>query len=251
MNGMWVIQSWNFSIIWRRMQERMSEVSKRIEELKRRIEKAAQRAGRDPQDIKIVAAIKGVSFDLVREALKAGINDLGENRIQEAEPRFDIIKKEFPEVRWHMIGHLQTNKVKKALKMFDLIQSLESLHLAREISKRATHPEEVLIEVNTSKEEAKYGILLENAVELVQQISTLPNLLVKGLMTVAVFSENIEKVRFCFKTLKNLQEKIKKENIPNVEMKYLSMGMTDDFEIAIEEGSNIIRIGRLIFGSRT
>ena len=213
--------------------------------VKSRIEKAARRAGRDPAEIKLVAVTKNVTADLIAEAVKAGITDIGENRVQEAEKKFDLIKA-LP-VTWHMIGHLQTNKVKAALGMFSVIQSVDSDRLADEISKKTTGVTDVFVEVNTSGETAKYGIEPDKAMELARYIAGLKNLKLAGLMTVGPATNIEQEVRKSFRSLADLFGQIKRLNLPGVELKYVSMGMSDDFEIAIEEGSNLIRIGRAIF----
>ena len=215
-----------------------------------RIDKAASSVGRDPQEIRLIAAVKNVPTELVLQALEAGITDLGENRVQEAEARYEKIKSNFPNVAWHMIGHLQRNKVRQALDIFDIIQSVDSERLAREIQARAeaqARSVPVLIEVNTSGEETKCGIPADSAIDFLRTVSGFANLKVQGLMTVGPLVGDQEKTRPGFKRLKGLSEEIEKLNLPNIEMKYLSMGMTDDFEVAIQEGSNMVRIGRGIF----
>lgn len=218
----------------------MSDIAKNIAAIR----------GRLRPDTLLVAVIKNVPTEQVEEAIRAGITDIGENRVQEAEARIPYLKDKYPHIKVHMIGHLQTNKVKKVLPMLDMVQSVDSLRLAEEIDKRADRPVEALIEVNTSGETTKYGILPENALELINSISSLPNIRIKGLMTIAVFSEDPGKVRPCFVRLREIKDQIIASQIEDVEMCYLSMGMSDDYEIAIEEGSNVVRVGRAIFGSR-
>lgn len=207
-------------------------------------------SGHRNEDITLVAVTKNVEPERIIEGIDAGIKIIGENRIQEAEEKFKFITKD---VEKHLVGHLQTNKVKKALELFDLIQSVDSLHLAQEISKKAKEkgkPAEVLIEVNTSGEPSKYGVKPEEVSNLVEEISRLENIKIKGLMTVGLFTEDIEKARPCFVKLRNLFENLKSPKKENVEMKYLSMGMSSDFEVAVEEGANMIRVGTAIFGPR-
>lgn len=228
----------------------MSTISENLKRLEEKIEKAALRSGRRKEDITLVAVTKNVEPEWINQGIDAGIKIIGENRIQEAEEKFKFITKD---VEKHLVGHLQTNKVKKALELFDLIQSVDSLHLAQEISKRGNDKEkraEVLIEVNTSGEPSKYGIKPEEVSGLVEEISRLENISIKGLMTVGLLTEEIEKVRPCFVKLRNIFESLKSLKKENVEMKYLSMGMSSDFEVAIEEGANMIRVGTAIFGSR-
>jgi len=221
-------------------------IAKNLQSVKERIGEAARRAGKDPAEIKLVAATKDVPAGLILEAIKAGLTDIGENRVQEARQKFDALKDQ--PVIWHMIGHLQTNKVKAALEIFSVIQSVDSERLADEISQRAQKIVEVFIEVNTSGEESKFGILPEKAVQLAEHISGLKNLKLTGLMTVGPLTGDEKAVRESFRLLKNIFKRIKGLNLPSVELKYLSMGMSQDFETAIEEGSNLVRIGRAIFG---
>lgn len=228
----------------------MNSIEENLKRLQERIEKAALRSGRKKEDIILVAVTKNVEPERINDAIDAGIKIIGENRIQEAQEKFKFISKD---VEKHLVGHLQTNKVKKALELFDLIHSLDSLHLAQEISKRSRETgkaAEVLIEVNTSDEPSKYGVKPEEVSDLVKEISKLGNIKIKGLMTVGLFTEDIEKVRPCFVKLRNLFESLKSLKKENVEMRYLSMGMSSDFEVAIEEGANMIRIGTAIFGPR-
>jgi hypothetical protein len=228
----------------------MAGLKERIDEAWERIEKSAQRVGKRKEDIQLVAVSKTVEAERIKEAIACGIQIIGENKVQEAEEKFKEIKEK---VSWHLVGHLQTNKVKKALEIFDLIHSVDGFHLAQEIDKRAKNinkVQRVLIEVKTSGEETKFGVKPEQTLELVREISRLLNVKIEGLMTIGFFTPEIEKVRPCFAKLRSLFEQIKKEKIPNVEMKYLSMGMTSDFEVAIEEGSNMVRIGTAIFGER-
>ena len=191
------------------------------------------------RSVKILAVTKNVELPQIIEAIEAGITDIGENRVQEAKRKFPEIKNKYPNVKYHMIGHLQKNKVKEALELFDVIQSVDSLELAEEINKRARKPVDIFIEVNTSGEESKYGVDPEKAVELVRSASNLKNLKINGLMTIGPLTDDKEKVRSCFKLLRELKEK--------AGVKLLSMGMSDDYPLAIEEGSDIIRIGRTIF----
>lgn len=220
-------------------------IAQNIALVKKRIAEAAKRAGRDPAEIKLVAATKDVPANLIEEAIKAGITDIGENRVQEAREKFDLLKS--CPVTWHMIGHLQTNKVKHALEIFSVIQSVDGEELAAEISGRAVNKIDVFIEVNTSGEESKFGIAPKGAAKLAETISGLPNLELKGLMTVGPFTSDEPKIRESFRLLAGVFNQIKELNLPALKLKYLSMGMSDDFEIAIEEGSNLVRIGRAIF----
>ncbi|MBD3348393.1 MAG: YggS family pyridoxal phosphate-dependent enzyme [Candidatus Eisenbacteria bacterium] len=223
-----------------------------------RIADAAERAFREPSDIKLVAVTKTVEPERIAEAIEAGVTCIGENRIQEAERKFGAV---LPPVEKHMVGHLQRNKVPKALELFDMIESVDSPRLAREVSKRAERAEDdargvsdgradVLIEVNTSGEESKYGFEPDEVVDAVRELADLPGIRIVGLMTVGAFLPDPEDVRPCFRRLRELRNEIEEAVIPGVRMDHLSMGMTNDFEVAIEEGSTIVRIGRAIFGER-
>jgi hypothetical protein len=215
-----------------------------------RINSAVRRAGRDPSSVKLVVVSKTVDADRIREAVAAGAAILGENRVQEAK---DKIEKLGAIARWHLIGRLQSNKAKYAVKLFDLIHSVDNLELAKEIDKQAAkiHKiQEVLIEVSIAGEAAKAGVARERAVDLVQEAAKLKNISIKGLMTMPPFLDDPEQVRPYFKKLRELSESIAKENIPGMSMKELSMGMSGDFEVAIEEGATIVRVGTAIFGQR-
>lgn len=229
---------------------KMSTIEENIRNLEDRIAKTAERAKRNPEEIVLVAVSKTVEPERIREALSHGIKVIGENRIQEAEEKFRKIPEKCEK---HLVGHLQTNKAKKAVELFDLIQSLDSLKLAEEISRRAQQEGkvmDVLVEVNTSAESTKYGIEPDEVMDFMKQISNLEGIKVKGLMTVGLFSSDMDEVRPCFKKLKKLFDELKAKDIPGLEMKYLSMGMTQDYEVAIEEGANMVRIGTAVFGKR-
>jgi len=206
--------------------------------------------GELPAGVELVAAAKTKTAEDILEAIDAGIRTIGENYIQEAEEVFKIVG---AKCKWHFIGHLQRNKVKKAVEIFDMIETVDNFELAAEIGKRCavinkTMP--VLIEINSGREPNKSGIFPENAEELISQTAPLKNIKVSGLMTMGPVLENPQDIRPYFKETKLLFEKIKALNLQNVEMKYLSMGMTDSYKIAIEEGANVVRIGSAIFGRR-
>ena len=219
-------------------------IKENIDLIRRRVAAAARRSGRDPAGIKLVAVIKNVPTAAVFEALDAGLTELGENRVQEAQARDREIRAKYPGVTFHLIGHLQRNKVRQALDMFAIIQSLDSERLAREIDRCAVGPVPVLIEVNTSGETSKFGVDPDLAVELVRSASALEKIKIQGLMTIGPLAGD---PRPGFRSLRQLGERIAGLSLPGVEMKYLSMGMTDDFETAVEEGANLLRIGRGIF----
>lgn len=227
-----------------------SYIEKNIMDVKKRIEIAARKAGRKPEDIILVGVTKTIGIDKINAAIAAGITDLGENRVQELCDKYDYIDKS---VKWHLIGHLQKNKVKYVVDKAALIHSLDSIELAQEIQKRAqkTGKEiDVLVQVNIAREETKFGIKADECIEFIKTVSLYKNIRVKGLMTIAPFTEQPESVRWVFKELNNLRIDILRENIDNINMDYLSMGMSNDFEVAIEEGANIVRIGTSIFGKR-
>lgn len=232
------------------MFNKMSDVEQNINILEDRIAKAAEKAGKEPEEITLVAVSKTVEPERIREAIRCGIKIIGENRVQEAEEKFKQIPEEFAK---HLVGHLQTNKAKKAVELFDMIQSLDSMKLAEEISKRAQQKGktmDVLVEVKTSGEPTKFGLEPSEVYDFVTKLSDLEGISVRGLMTVGLFSSDMNQVRPCFRKLKNLFDELKDANIPRIEMEYLSMGMTQDYEAAIEEGANMIRIGTAIFGRR-
>jgi len=203
-----------------------------------------------PDGIQLVAAAKTRNPEEILEAIEAGVKIIGENYVQEAERAREVVGNK---AKWHFIGHLQKNKVKKAVKIFDVIETVDSIELAGEIDKRCaqigkTMP--VLIEINSGREVQKAGVLPENAEQLVREISACPNIRIMGLMTMGPRFGNPEDSRPYFVETKKIFEKIKKLNLPATEMSYLSMGMTNSYKIALEEGANIVRIGSKIFGER-
>ena len=230
-----------------------------LAQVNRRIAEAAGRAGRDSSEITLVAVTKNVPVELIRLAVDAGVTILGENRVQEAESKVGKIDGQDGQsaqngrLSWHMIGHLQRNKAKKAVALFDAIQSVDSLDLALEIDKRAAEASkriDVYVEVNTSGEASKFGARPEESVDLVGRMSHLRHISVRGLMTIGALTDDEQAIRACFRRLRDLREQIQRSNFEGVGIDYLSMGMTSDFEIAIEEGSNMVRIGTAIFGPR-
>ncbi len=227
-------------------------VKRNLEDIRRRIELASNRAGRSPEEITLVVVTKGRGREEIKEAINCGISDIGENRIQEALLKYEgrRMRGEGRGTRWHMIGHLQTNKVKEAVRIFDLIQSVDSLRLAEAISNEAGKihkQQDILLEVKTSPEESKFGLKPEDASVVFQKIAQLPHLKIKGLMTIAPFTDNPETSRPYFKMLRELSEKIDWRLGTGDWRPILSMGMSNDFEIAIEEGSTMVRLGRAIF----
>jgi len=218
------------------------EVAANVTSVKKRIEVAAARSHRDSGDVRLIAVSKNFPAAVVRAAYACGLRDFGENRVQEAEAKYGELADIRGEMMLHMVGHLQTNKVKDALKLVDIIHSVDSVKLAQEISSRAVKKVPVLIEVNVAGEESKYGLSGGQLKDVIIAIGDLPNIEIKGLMTVAPYVEDPEEVRPVFSRLKRLND--------SFGFKELSMGMTDDFEVAIEEGATMIRIGRAIFGER-
>jgi hypothetical protein len=224
---------------------------KRLQILRKRIEKAAMACGRDPEVISLVAVSKTIPANMVREAIEAGVTLLGENYVQEARTKFNALAA-YP-VSWHFIGHLQSNKAKYAVRLFDLIHSVDRLKLALELNKQAKKIDkiqDILIQVNMGEEPSKSGVYVKDVHNLIKDISLLENLSVKGLMTMPPFFNDPEKVRPYFSALRHLSDQIKKEAFPDVAMDELSMGMTGDFEAAIEEGATLVRVGTAIFGKR-
>ncbi|MBT9151193.1 MAG: hypothetical protein DDT40_01378 [candidate division WS2 bacterium] len=228
------------------------DVKSRIEKIKYTISRAAVRAGTDPENIRIIAVTKGVDDHRILEVLNYGLNDLGENRVQEFCLKFNSLGEN---ARWHLLGTLQTNKVKYVIDKIHIIHSLDRLSLANEINLRARNLDkyvQALIQVNVSGETTKQGLKQDEIEPFLERIADYPHILVKGLMTIAPFSSDADQrnARICFVRLRTLFEKLKKYQHPNVDMSYLSMGMSDDYEAAIEEGSNMVRIGRAIFRER-
>ncbi len=218
--------------------------------IQQRVEEVCRKIGRNANDIILIAVTKTVPAEIIKKSIEYGIAHIGENRIQEAEQKYKQLGRV---ATWHLVGHLQTNKVKKALPIFDFIHSIDSYYLAQTISQQAVmmgRTIECLVEVNTSGEATKFGVLPQDSLVLVEKVSQLPSIRICGLMTIGAFLPDPEDVRPCFKLLRELRDRIEKAGLENMEMKYLSMGMSNDFEVAIEEGANMIRVGRAIFGER-
>ena len=218
------------------------DIAQNIKEARERIGHAALRVGRLPDDILIVAVTKNVEESAIQRAIEADIKNFGENRVQEAERKIMHLSSHGLRPAWHMIGHLQRNKVQTALKIFDIIHSIDSRRLAQEVNAQAERPVAVLLQVNVSGEETKGGFATNELDKAVAEISRLPNLSIRGLMTIAPLVDNPEEVRPVFRKLRELRD--------SFGMEHLSMGMSDDFEIAIEEGATMVRLGRIIFGER-
>lgn len=243
-----------------------SVVKQNLSAIKTRIVSACAKAGRSSQEITLVAVSKGRTLEQIKEAIAEGINDIGENRLQEALPKYNaqritpacpVGRQNAQPIKWHMLGHLQTNKAKEAVQLFDLIQSVDSLRLAEEInrqSEKLKKIQDILVEVNISADASRFGVKPEQAEEVIKEMSEFKNLNIKGLMGIAPIVDTPEKTRPYFGILKNLRDIIRdsrttnhESRITNHEPLILSMGMSSDFEIAIEEGSNMLRLGRIVF----
>jgi hypothetical protein len=225
----------------------MASIKENLLGVMEKIEKAARKIGRNPNEIKLVAVSKTVEAARIMEAIEAGVSILGENYVQEAQKKIEEIGRP---VSWHFIGHLQSNKAKYAIRLFDMIHSLDSVPLAEELNRRAEQADrvmEVMIEVNLSKEATKFGTDEEVVVNLAKRIQNLNHLSLEGLMTMPPYFDSPELSRPYYIALRELKEKMLKEGVP---MKDLSMGMSNDFEIAIEEGATYVRVGTAIFGPR-
>ena len=226
-------------------------IKENLIEVNNNITAACLRGGRSVEDVTLIAVSKTKPIEMLEEAYACGIRDFGENKVQELVDKYEVMPED---IRWHMIGHLQRNKVKYIVDKVYLIHSVDSLRLAEEISKEALKKNvtvNILIEINVGEEESKFGLTSkEETIELVRQIANLPGIQVKGLMTVAPYVENAEENRLVFQQLKQLSVDIKNENIDNVCMEILSMGMTGDYQVAIEEGASYVRVGTGIFGER-
>lgn len=239
--------------------DRKSEriLKQRINDINARIIKAASSCNREPGSARLVAVTKTVPSEIIREAVTSGISVIGESYIKEAREKYDLLSA--TPVSWHFIGHLQTNKAKYAVKMFDLIHSVDSFRLAQELdiqAKKINKTQNILIQINIGKEKTKSGINAEDAPDLVREISRFENISVKGLMVIPPFFDDPEIVRPYFSALRNLRDRIvsslnsHSQAFNNISMNELSMGMSGDFETAIEEGATLVRIGTAVFGER-
>ncbi|TCO78960.1 YggS family pyridoxal phosphate-dependent enzyme [Marinisporobacter balticus] len=227
----------------------MLYIKENIDSIREQMNEACKRVGRNADEIQLIAVTKTVDREKINEAIAMGITDIGENRVQEIMDKYVAVSN----VHWHMIGHLQTNKVKYIIDKVKLIHSVDRISLVQEINKRAKQNNrimDILVQVNVAKEDTKFGLACEDVYDFLKQIQPLEHIKVKGLMTIAPYEENPEDIRKYFKILKEMFEEIKLKKFLGVEMQYLSMGMTNDFQVAIEEGANIIRVGMGIFGRR-
>lgn len=224
-------------------------VAENLAEVLGKIEEAAKRVDRDPKKIKLVAVSKTVSPQVIAQAIASGVDTLGENKVQEALAK----QEELPEVSWHLIGHLQTNKLRKVIGKFELIHSLDSLRLAQELGRRSCEAGIVtstLVQVNVGQESSKYGIEPDQVLSFVDQARSIEGIKILGLMAIPPICEDPQSARPYFQKLAALFRQVNAEGWPDVEMRWLSMGMSSDFQVAIEEGANIVRVGTGIFGPR-
>ena len=214
------------------------------------IKKACEKVGRDVNEVTLIAVSKTKPYTAIEEALPTGVKDYGENKVQELCDKYEILPKD---IKWHMIGHLQRNKVKYLVGKASLIHSVDSIRLAEQIEKEYAKADEIaniLIEVNMAQEESKFGITSEETEQLVREIAKFPHIRIKGLMTIAPYTDNPESNRVYFRNMKKLSVDIENKNIDNVSMSVLSMGMTGDYQVAVEEGATLVRVGTGIFGER-
>jgi PLP dependent protein len=228
----------------------MVNVAANYQNIRARIGEAAARVGRDPNSVKLLAAAKSQSVEAISAAIAGGVALIGENYVQEAQEKKARLSEP---AEWHMIGHLQRNKAKLAVQLFDLIESLDGIALARELDKEGRSRGKkirVFVEVNVAGEESKSGIAKSAVASLMEGVAELSHLRIEGLMTVPPFRENLEDVRPYFRELRELKDQLNVLGLPNVELKELSMGMTHDYTVAIEEGATIVRVGTALFGPR-
>ena len=231
-------------------EQRLLQVKQNYDYIMARIAEAAEKSGRKPEDIKFLAATKTVSYDIINYAISLGLKYIGENKVQEIMDKYPQLPSD---IRWHMIGHLQRNKVKYIVDKVAMIHSVDSLRLAETIEKEAEKKDVVvpiLIEVNVAQEESKFGLKPEEVLPFIEQIASFPHIQIKGLMTIAPYVENAEENREIFRELKKLSVDIAAKNINNVTMSVLSMGMTGDYMVAVQEGATMVRVGTGIFGAR-
>ena len=230
--------------------EQSKTLAKNYNAVKENIKKACEQAGRSQEEVTLLAVSKTKPVDMLMDVYHAGARDFGENKVQEMCEKMEVLPKN---IRWHMIGHLQRNKVHQVLGKAVLIHSVDSLRLARQIEEEAAKKNmevDILLEINVAKEESKYGFFLEDTEAAIREIAKFPHVRIKGLMTIAPFVENPEENREVFKKLYEFAVDIGKKNIDNVTMDVLSMGMTGDYQVAIEEGATMVRVGTGIFGAR-
>lgn len=225
-------------------------IAENLKAVREKIEKACEKAGRDPNEVTLIAVSKTKPVSMLSEAYKEGVRTFGENKVQEILDKYDQLP---GDIKWHMIGHLQRNKVKYIIDKAAMIHSVDSLRLAQAIEKEAEKHKvqiPILLEVNVAQEESKFGLSMEEVLPLAEEISKFPHIQVQGLMTIAPYVEDPEENRMIFRKLKKLSVDISEKNINNINMSVLSMGMTGDYQVAIEEGATMVRVGTGIFGER-
>lgn len=225
-------------------------IKENIDDVKSKIEAACKRAGRKSEDVTLIAVSKTKPVSDIEQAYETGVRDFGENKVQELEEKFPVLSND---IKWHLIGHLQRNKVKYIVDKVELIHSVDSFRLAQQIEHEAEKRNlivNILVQVNVANEDTKFGLQVCDTLDIIKQISLLSHIRVKGLMTIAPFTDNPEENRLYFRKMKALFDEINTLHIPNVEMKELSMGMTGDYEVAVEEGATLVRVGTGIFGNR-
>ena len=225
-------------------------IQENIKLVEENIKKACEKVGRDVNEVTLIAVSKTKPYTAIEEALPTGVKDYGENKVQELCDKYEILPKD---IKWHMIGHLQRNKVKYLVGKASLIHSVDSIRLAEQIEKEYAKADEIaniLIEVNMAQEESKFGITSEETEQLVREMAKFPHIRIKGLMTIAPYTDNPESNRVYFRNMKKLSVDIENKNIDNVSMSVLSMGMTGDYQVAVEEGATLVRVGTGIFGER-
>ena len=225
-------------------------LAENLQQVEKRIQEACKRADRDRKEVTLIAVSKTKPTSMIDKIYEEGIRDFGENKVQELTEKYEQLP---TDIHWHMIGHLQRNKVKYIIDKTKLIHSVDSLRLAETIQQEASKrgiKVDVLVEVNVAQEESKFGLNMEEVLPFIEKISTFPNICVKGLMTIAPYVENPEENRPIFRSLRKLFIDINAKNIDNVYMSVLSMGMTNDYEVAVEEGATMVRVGTGIFGER-
>ena len=231
-------------------ERRKAVIKENLEEVEQRIQAACRHAGRKREEVTLIAVSKTKPVEDLKEAYQLGIRTFGENKVQELTEKYEVLPKD---IHWHMIGHLQTNKVKYIVDKAELIHSVDSLKLAETIEKEAAKKNcivSILIEVNVAQEESKFGVHTDEVIPLIEKIARFPHVRIQGLMTIAPFVQNSEENRTIFRTLQKLSVDIMQKNIDNVNVSILSMGMTNDYEVAIEEGATMVRVGTGIFGAR-
>lgn len=225
-------------------------IQENIFDVQDKIKKACERSGRNYSEVTLIAVSKTKPVSDIEDAYKTGIRDYGENKVQELDDKYIVLPKD---IKWHLIGHLQRNKIKYIIDKVNLIHSVDSIRLAQQINQEAEKKDitvNILIQVNVANEETKFGLKEDETITIIKEISTYSNIHIKGLMTIAPFTTYAENNRVYFNKLKSLSLKIADLNIPNVEMTELSMGMTGDYEVAVEEGATLVRVGTGIFGNR-